>query len=207
MVVPAARPRPPRIPLPAAGDPGAGLRPPRRGPDRGRARLRVLKGNKSGGQLLAAGRGPCQVLRRGQAQLLIGHSTRSGRWARSAAMPVELRDGRLYGARRLRHEGGLVQGIFALRALRELGLEPPLAPAFFINSDEEIGSGESRRASAAWPAACGGSSCWSPRSGPRAGSRPRARGSGASGWRCRAAPRTPASIPRRGRAPSWSWRT
>jgi glutamate carboxypeptidase len=40
-------------------------------------------------------------------------------------------------------KGGLVQGIFALRALRELGLAPTVEPAFFINSDEEIGSVES----------------------------------------------------------------
>src|SRR4030095_13647355 len=40
-------------------------------------------------------------------------------------------------------KGGLVQGIFALRALRELGLEPEVEPAVFINSDEELGSGES----------------------------------------------------------------
>jgi glutamate carboxypeptidase len=40
-------------------------------------------------------------------------------------------------------KAGLVQGIYAVRALRELGLEPPLAPVFFVNSDEEIGSVES----------------------------------------------------------------
>jgi glutamate carboxypeptidase len=36
-----------------------------------------------------------------------------------------------------------VQGIFALRALRALHLAPAAEPAFFINSDEEIGSVES----------------------------------------------------------------
>jgi len=36
-----------------------------------------------------------------------------------------------------------VQGIFALRALRDLGLAPTVTPAFFIDSDEEIGSLES----------------------------------------------------------------
>jgi len=40
-------------------------------------------------------------------------------------------------------KGGLVQGIFALRALRDLGLEPQVEPTIFINSDEELGSGES----------------------------------------------------------------
>jgi glutamate carboxypeptidase len=42
-------------------------------------------------------------------------------------------------------KGGLVQGIFALRALKALGLEPPATPVWLINSDEETGSPESCR--------------------------------------------------------------
>jgi glutamate carboxypeptidase len=38
-----------------------------------------------------------------------------------------------------------VQGIFALEALGALGLEPPATPVWLINSDEEIGSPESKR--------------------------------------------------------------
>jgi glutamate carboxypeptidase len=40
-------------------------------------------------------------------------------------------------------KGGLVQAVWALRALHELGVEPPVTPVVFINSDEEIGSDES----------------------------------------------------------------
>jgi glutamate carboxypeptidase len=58
-------------------------------------------------------------------------------------MPAEIRDNRLTGPGVYDMKGGLVQGIFALRALRDLGLEPEVEPAFFINSDEEIGSSES----------------------------------------------------------------
>lgn len=37
-------------------------------------------------------------------------------------------------------KGGLVQAVLALRAIRELRLDPPLTPVLFINADEEIGS-------------------------------------------------------------------
>jgi glutamate carboxypeptidase len=37
-------------------------------------------------------------------------------------------------------KGGLAQIILALRAIRELGLEPPLTPVVLVNADEEIGS-------------------------------------------------------------------
>jgi glutamate carboxypeptidase len=40
-------------------------------------------------------------------------------------------------------KGGLTQIVFALRTLRDLGLDPPLTPVVFMNSDEEIGSPES----------------------------------------------------------------
>jgi glutamate carboxypeptidase len=40
-------------------------------------------------------------------------------------------------------KGGLVQLLFALKALHDLDLEPALAPYVFVNSDEEIGSPES----------------------------------------------------------------
>ncbi len=42
-------------------------------------------------------------------------------------------------------KGGLVQAVLAIRTLRDLGLQPPLAPVVFINADEEIGSRTSTR--------------------------------------------------------------
>jgi glutamate carboxypeptidase len=42
-------------------------------------------------------------------------------------------------------KGGLVIGLFALRALRDLGLAPPCQLLFLLNSDEETGSPTSRR--------------------------------------------------------------
>jgi glutamate carboxypeptidase len=42
-------------------------------------------------------------------------------------------------------KGGLVQLVFALRALRELECDPPATPVVLVNSDEEVGSPESTR--------------------------------------------------------------
>lgn len=103
--------------------------------------VRRFPGRTSGGQLLAR---PPRKERRGRpAQLLLGHCDTVWPLGTLETMPVEIRDGRLAGPGVYDMKGGLVQGVFALRALRELGLEPPLAPAFFINSDEETGSADS----------------------------------------------------------------
>jgi glutamate carboxypeptidase len=103
-------------------------------------RVRRLPGRQSGGQLWAVRR----LRRRGApAQLLLGHCDTVWPAGTLERMPVELRDGRLAGPGVYDMKAGLVQGIFALRALRDLGLDPMVEPAFFINSDEEIGSAES----------------------------------------------------------------
>jgi glutamate carboxypeptidase len=60
-------------------------------------------------------------------------------------MPVHVADGEVRGPGTFDMKAGLVQGIFALEALGAIGLEPPATPVFFINSDEEIGSPESKR--------------------------------------------------------------
>lgn len=102
-------------------------------------RTRRLEGRVSGGQLFAAPAHP----RKTGAQLVVGHVDTVWPVGTLAGMPVELRDGRLFGPGVYDMKAGLVQGVYAVRALRELGLEPPLAPVFFVNSDEEIGSVES----------------------------------------------------------------
>lgn len=103
-------------------------------------RVRRLPGKTSGGQIWAV---PKRRLRGRPAQLLLGHCDTVWPLGTLKSMPVEIRDGRLSGPGVFDMKGGLVQGIFALRALAELGLEPPLTPVFFINSDEEVGSHDS----------------------------------------------------------------
>jgi len=103
-------------------------------------RVRRLPGQRTGGQLWAV---PRERRRGASAQLLLGHCDTV--WARGSVetMPVGIVDGRLTGPGVYDMKAGLVQGIFALRALRDLGLAPEVTPAFFIDSDEEIGSLES----------------------------------------------------------------
>jgi glutamate carboxypeptidase len=98
-----------------------------------------MRGRISGGQLYAAPPRP----RSSGAQLVIGHVDTVWPVGTLESMPVELRDGRLHGPGVYDMKAGLAQGVYAVRALRELGLEPPLAPVFFVNSDEEVGSVES----------------------------------------------------------------
>ncbi len=103
-------------------------------------RVRRLPGRRTGGQLWAV---PRERRRGAPAQLLLGHCDTV--WARGTVetMPVGIVDGRLTGPGVYDMKAGLVQGIFALKALRDLDLAPEVTPAFFIDSDEEIGSLES----------------------------------------------------------------
>lgn len=78
-------------------------------------------------------------------QLILGHLDTVWPVGTIDEMPVSLRDGTLSGPGVFDMKGGLVQMLFALRALAELGLDPACRPLALINADEEIGSRESRR--------------------------------------------------------------
>lgn len=80
----------------------------------------------------------------GQTQLLLGHVDTVWPLGTIERMPLRTEEGRLHGPGAFDMKGGLAQMLFALRALRERDLAPLLAPTVFINSDEEIGSVESR---------------------------------------------------------------
>ncbi len=80
----------------------------------------------------------------GGQQLMLGHMDTV--WPRGtlATRPVREEGGRLHGPGVYDMKAGLVQMLFALRALREHDVEPPLPVTLLINTDEEIGSPESR---------------------------------------------------------------
>ncbi|MBT8405773.1 MAG: M20 family metallopeptidase [Gemmatimonadetes bacterium] len=83
--------------------------------------------------------------RSGPLQLLVGHTDTVWPHGTLAGMPVQVVDGRLHGPGTLDMKGGVSQMVFALRTLTELGLEPPATPVIFLNTDEEIGSPDSKR--------------------------------------------------------------
>lgn len=102
--------------------------------------VRHTPGERTGGYLIA--RHPAAGAR--PRQLLLGHCDTVWPVGTLAEMPLEIDGDILRGPGSFDMKGGLVQGIFALRALHELGLDPPQAPVFLVNTDEEIGSIESR---------------------------------------------------------------
>ncbi len=104
-------------------------------------RVRKIVGRgKSGGLVQASPR----ARRRGTPyQLLIGHTDTVWPLGTLNRMPVDT-DGRsLAGPGAFDMKGGLVQIVFALRSLRALGIDLAVTPVVLLNSDEEIGSGES----------------------------------------------------------------
>lgn len=102
--------------------------------------VRHVPGQTSGGQLLAI---PHARPKRAPLQLLIGHCDTVWPLGTLASMPVRLREGRLYGPGAYDMKGGLVNIVFALRALQALNVQPRVVPIVFVNSDEELGSHDS----------------------------------------------------------------
>ena len=103
-----------------------------------------VPGRASGGHLVARSPGASpDGPGAGGAQLLVGHMDTVWPVGTLREMPVEVSGGRLSGPGAFDMKTGLAIGLFALRTLRDLGLDAGVAPVFFINSDEEIGSPES----------------------------------------------------------------
>lgn len=104
-------------------------------------RARRIPGRDTGGHRLFV---PLDRCREVPVQMMLGHMDTV--WPRGtlAEMPVREDGGRLHGPGVFDMKAGLVQMLFAVRALQELGVEPPATPVAFINSDEETGSPESK---------------------------------------------------------------
>jgi glutamate carboxypeptidase len=102
------------------------------------ARVTRLPRRTVGDHLLAEiGCGDRQVL-------LLGHFDTVWDEGQLQRMPLEVRDGRLYGPGVYDMKGGLAIAMLALRALTELGLDPRRRVVILCTSDEEIGSDSSR---------------------------------------------------------------
>ena len=102
-----------------------------------------VPGEKTGGHILLSPRGHEQG--QGPIQVLLGHTDTVWPLGTLERMPVEIDEdqGVLRGPGVFDMKGGVVQMVFALRVLAELGLQPEVTPVVFLNSDEEIGSPES----------------------------------------------------------------
>ena len=103
-------------------------------------RVRALSGRSSGGSLFAR---PEHRQKQAPLQLLLGHFDTVWPVGTIESMPFEVDGNVVKGPGVFDMKGGIVQIIFALRALRDLNLAPAISPVVFLNSDEEIGSRES----------------------------------------------------------------
>ena len=104
--------------------------------------VRTVQGRNAGDHLYAR---PRERSRGEPRQLLIGHMDTVWPIGTIGEMPLQRRGRQLYGPGVADMKGGLVEIVFALRALRERGLRPPVTPVVFVNTDEEVGSPDSSR--------------------------------------------------------------
>jgi glutamate carboxypeptidase len=105
-------------------------------------RVRRIPGRSSGGMLFAR---PARKPRGAPAQLLLGHFDTVWPLGTLAEMPFAANGDTVHGPGVYDMKGGVVQAVLALEALHHFGVEPAVAPHVFLNSDEELGSRESRR--------------------------------------------------------------
>lgn len=104
--------------------------------------VRRLPGERVGAHVYAR---PRQRASSRPTQLVVGHLDTVWPLGTLATMPVREHEGHLFGPGVYDMKAGLVQLVFALRALAEHDVEPGAVPLVLVNSDEEIGSPESTR--------------------------------------------------------------
>ena len=104
-------------------------------------RHRLSAPDRSGGYLYAR---PIHHRRRAPMQLLLGHVDTVWPIGTLAARPWRVDGTEIHGPGLFDMKAGIVQILFALRTLRDLDIDPPATPLVLFNTDEEIGSRESR---------------------------------------------------------------
>jgi glutamate carboxypeptidase len=131
-------------------------------------KVRVLRHPQAGSAVVAEFWGERRRKRRSSRPiLLLGHLDTVWDIGTLRRMPFRIRDGRAYGPGVYDMKSGIVCGLWAIRALQALGIQPASPVRFFLNSDEETASvafrrqlrAEARRARAVLvlePAAAGG---------------------------------------------------
>ena len=105
-------------------------------------RNRYVRGRETSGHRLFV---PAERERGRPVQLMVGHLDTVWPLGTLDRMPVRVEDGLLRGPGVFDMKAGLVMMIFAVEALQALDLPVPVTPLAFVNSDEEVGSPESRR--------------------------------------------------------------
>ena len=99
-----------------------------------------VPGKTTGGYLFAR---PRVRDKKNALQLLIGHGDTVWEKGTLGHMPLHQKNGQMGGPGIYDMKAGLIQMIYALKAIRALDLELRLTPIILINTDEEIGSRES----------------------------------------------------------------
>jgi len=105
-------------------------------------RTRRIPGQASGGMLYAV---PCNRRRGDPAQLMLGHYDTVWPLGTLRDMPFVADGDVVHGPGVFDMKGGIVQALLALETLQHFNTSPAVTPVMFLNSDEEIGSRESRR--------------------------------------------------------------
>jgi len=104
--------------------------------------VRRLRGARTGGLLIAR---PESRRRGAPFQLLCGHADTIWPLGSVKEIGVSRDNGVVRGPGTYDMKGGLVEIVYALRAIAAHGIEPEVTPVVLVNTDEEIGSPESRR--------------------------------------------------------------
>ena len=104
--------------------------------------VRRIPGRSSGGMLHAR---PAGARNGASAQLILGHYDTVWPLGTLEEMPFEQEGDTVRGPGVYDMKGGVAQALLAIETLQFFNVQPEVVPHIFLNSDEEIGSRESRR--------------------------------------------------------------